>query len=74
MAAYMQPGSDVIDYETMCNTIASGLTTGRVHICKQDPNFMGEKNCIGGVIVSVLAMSAVDCGFEPPSAKLKTKM
>ena len=24
----MQPGSDVIDYETMCNTIASGLTTG----------------------------------------------
>jgi hypothetical protein len=22
----------------------------------------------------VLAMSAVDCGFEPPSAKLKTKM
>ena len=43
MAAYMQHGSDVIDYETMCNIIASGLTTGRVHIYKQDPKFYGRK-------------------------------
>ena len=43
MAAYMQHGSDIIDYETMCNIIASELTTGRVHICKQDPKFYGRK-------------------------------
>ena len=43
MAYRMEHGSDVIDYQTMCNTIASGLTTGRVQICKQDPKFMGDK-------------------------------
>jgi hypothetical protein len=28
-------------------------------------------NCIGGVMVSVLASSAVDCGFEPRSGQTK---
>ena len=28
-------------------------------------------NCIGGVMVSVLAQSAVDCGFEPQSDQTK---
>jgi len=39
MAYHMEQGSDVMDYETMCNKIATGLTTGRVQICKQDPKF-----------------------------------
>ena len=30
-----------------------------------------EENCIGGVMVSVLASSAVDCGFEPRSGQTK---
>ena len=29
-------------------------------------------NCIGGVMVSVLALSAVDCGFEPRLGQTKT--
>jgi len=41
-ASYMQHGSDVMDYETMCNNIASELTTVRVQICKQDPKFYGR--------------------------------
>ena len=43
MAYHMEQGSDVMDYyETMCNTIASGLTTGRVQTWKQDPIFSGR--------------------------------
>jgi hypothetical protein len=35
MAYHMEQGSDVMDYyETMCNTIATGLTTGRVQTCQ----------------------------------------
>ena len=63
MAYHMEQGSDVMDYyETMCNTIASGLTTGRVQTCKQDPNFSGRENPICGVMISVLAMCVVDRG------------
>ena len=29
------------------------------------------RNGIGGVMVSVFALSAVDCGFEPPSGQTK---
>jgi uncharacterized Fe-S center protein len=32
-------------------------------------DFVLDLNCIGGVMVSVLAASAVDCGFEPWSAQ-----
>ena len=39
MAYHMEQGGDVMDYGTMCNKIATGLTTGRVQIWKQDPNF-----------------------------------
>ena len=28
-------------------------------------------NCIGGVMVSVLTLSVVDCGFEPPLGQTK---
>jgi hypothetical protein len=31
-----------------------------------------KKNCNGGVMVTVLASSAVDRGFEPNRVKLKT--
>ena len=34
--------------------------------------FKGTLNRIGGVMVSVLASSAVDCGFEPDRVKPKT--
>ena len=41
----------------------------RTKILNSVPNhFVGSPlspNCIGGVMVSVLASSAVDCGFEP---------
>ena len=36
----------------------------------QSPN-LNSLNCIGGVMVSVLASSAVDCGFEPMSGQTK---
>jgi hypothetical protein len=29
------------------------------------------QNCIGGVMVSVIALSAVDCGFQPRSGQTK---
>jgi hypothetical protein len=32
---------------------------------------MKKKNCIGGVMVSVLGSSAVDRGFEPRSGQTK---
>ena len=35
-----------------------------IHICI-------DSKCIGGVMVSVLALSAVDCGFEPRSGQTK---
>jgi hypothetical protein len=31
-----------------------------------------KKDCISGVMVSMLASSAIDCGFESMSVKLKT--
>jgi hypothetical protein len=34
-------------------------------------DFVIDLNCIGGVMVSVLASSAVDCGFEPRSDQTK---
>jgi hypothetical protein len=33
--------------------------------------FVLDLNCIDGVMVSVLASSAVDCGFEPRSGQTK---
>ena len=30
-----------------------------------------RNHCIGGVMVSMLALSAVDCGFEPRSGQTK---
>ena len=47
----------------------------RTKILNSVPNhFVGSPlspNCIGGVMVSVLASSAVDCGFEPWSGQTK---
>ena len=34
-------------------------------------DFVLDLNCIGGVMVSVLASSAVDCGFEHRSGQTK---
>ena len=33
--------------------------------------FLIDLNCICGVMVSVLTLSAVDCGFEPQSGQTK---
>ena len=41
MAYHMEQGSDAIDYETMCNKIASGLTTGRYE--NKILNFLADK-------------------------------
>ena len=34
-------------------------------------DFVLDLNCIGGVMVSELTSSAVDCGFEPRSGQTK---
>jgi hypothetical protein len=39
-----------------------------MHICRQ---YINLRNRIGGVMVSVLASSAVDCGFEARSGQTK---
>jgi hypothetical protein len=44
-------------------------TRGRIKLFKMDPKL--PRNGIGGVMVSVFALSAVDCGFEPPSSQTK---
>jgi hypothetical protein len=34
-------------------------------------DLLQNRNCVGGVMVGVLALSAVDCGLEPRSGQTK---
>jgi hypothetical protein len=53
-----------LNYKTTVLQQSHGIDQNIIH------NFL-QSNRIGGVMVSVLALSAVDCGFEPRSGKTK---
>ena len=53
-----------LNYKTTVLQQSHGIDQNIIH------NFL-QSNRIGGVMVSVLASSAVDCGFEPRSGQTK---
>ena len=54
----------------LCNFVNPEITIF-VHTIGEDISYSNSRNCIGSVMVSVLAPSAVDRGFEPRSGQTK---